>query len=811
VNAPRRMRGLLVAWCILAAVSVCSTALRAAPVAPQFTAEERVWLATHPVIRYAIDPYWPPLEYISNGNPKGLSIEYLKEITKQTGIRFEFVPTRNWEESLAKFRSGEVKLLPGTTARRILFDTLGPRLTNYPYYSGTTVVVSKGDRHMIFDPKDLADLRVAVAKDSETSRWLLQNVPTATLVRFDSPQEMLDAVVTGDADVALGPEIVLLPQMRRSYRSELNAAGTLAQLPVELSIVLAPDQVMMASVLDKLVRGLTALQTDEVFDRWLDDADFGRPSVTALLHYYWLPGTLAAALGALLALTTLIAVTARRAARRAEAEKSRFLAVMSHEIRNAMNAVVGPIDMLLHAPDSEARGGLLRTAHSGSQMLLHTVNNLLDLSKLRAGKAMLCVRATWIREVIDEVVDMARRSAQDKQLQLNVQIDNDLRVMIDDARYRQVVLNVVTNAIKFTPRGEVSIVASMDRAGARQMLRTQVRDTGIGIAPDALKRLFVDYAQVEGGSDASGSGTGLGLSICKEIVQLMGGVISAASVSGEGTTVTFELPVETLSSLPPLSAIIDSNNTATADQAGALASKTAAPNVGVVLVIDDNAVNRQVLAEQLSLLGFASRLCDGAKSGLQAWRERDYALIFLDCQMPDIDGYDACRMMRREEAETGAKPSIVLALSARTGSEHTLACLEAGMNGVLTKPLNLNVLRATLDMWTDPASWAHGVKDAFDPNSARDPGESLAALFQRTCAADSAAIRAAVANRDTKELAVYVHRLRGAALAFGSAKVAEIAAGIEAAGMHADCDWVALAGRVQALDAAIGPPPPRHD
>jgi CheY-like chemotaxis protein/HPt (histidine-containing phosphotransfer) domain-containing protein len=325
----------------------------------------------------------------------------------------------------------------------------------------------------------------------------------------------------------------------------------------------------------------------------------------------------------------------------------------------------------------------------------------------------------------------------------------------------------------------------------------------------------------------------------------MGGVISAASVPGEGTTVTFELPVETLPSWSPSDAADSpptlSNRAVAADQGGVSVSKAAASR-GVVLVVDDNAVNRHVLADQLSLLGFASRSCDGAKSGLSAWRERDYVLVFLDCQMPDVDGYELCRMMRREEAEKGSTPCIILALSARTESEHTLACLEAGMNGVLTKPLNLNVLRATLDMWTDSAgsdsaarnrghdiedSRAHGaedscvpgaadsnvygIKDSSGSNEACDRAESLAALFQRTCAADSAAIRGAISRRDSKELAVCVHRLKGAALAFGNAAVAEIATSIELAGMHADCDWDALAGRVQALDAVIGSPPPQHD
>jgi two-component system sensor histidine kinase EvgS len=838
MNRAHRLRGLLLAGCLFMTVSAAvfevPTASKAASeAASPFTVDERAWLATHPVIPYAIDPSWPPLEYLDKGVPKGLSIEYLKEIAKLTGIRFELVPTRSWAESLSKFASGEVKLLPGTTARRILLDGIGSKASAYPYYSGTTVAVSRGDRRMILDPQGLAGLRVAVARDGETNRWLSENVPDATYLLLDSPQEMLDAVVAGDADVAVGPEIVLLPPMRRAYRGDLNAAGIFPQLPVELSILVAPDQIMMRSVLDKLVRGLTALQTDEVFDHWLDDADFGRPSIAALLHYYWVPGALAAALCALLALTALIAVTARRAAKQADAEKSRFVAVMSHEIRNAMNAVVGPIDMLWHAPDSDVRMGLLSTARSGSKLLLHTVNNLLDLSKLQARKATLSVQPTSIGEIVDEIAAMVDGSVLDKKLQLHLNVGRSLRVLIDGARYRQVVLNLVTNAVKFTQQGEIFIGATLDCSGVRPRLLTAVRDTGIGIAPDALKRLFVDYARVESESNAKISGTGLSLSICKEIVQLMGGSISATSIAGEGTTVTFELPVELV---PASLATADSGAEIDAVQSQAAAfsaatshaptshgatsqvasshaatiqattSKASIAPLGVVLVIDDSEVNRRVLADQLSVLGFDSHLCDGAESALSAWREGAYVVVFMDCQMPGIDGYELCRMMRREEAANGLTPSIILALSARTENAHAEACFDAGMNGVLVKPLDMESLRSTLGMWTGSVrNQSPEAREASGENteSLEAKAESLEALFHRSCVADGAAIRDAVSRRDSKEVADHAHRLKGAALTFGHANVAKLAAEIETMSMHVQCDWTALAHKVHGLNDAF--------
>jgi two-component system sensor histidine kinase EvgS len=783
---------MLRSWSAGVLLAACAAAAAAA--APDYTAEESAWLAGKPVVRYAIDPHWAPLEYLEGGKPAGLSVEFLKEISHRTGIRFEFVPTRSWTESVQKFKSGEVQILPGTTARRMLLDAVGPRLSTYPYYSGSTTVVSRGERSMVIEPQSLAGLRVAVARDGEIRRWLEEKVSAATLLPFETPQQMLDAVVAGSADVAVAPEIVLLPQMRRTYRGQLNSAGTLTQLPFEMSLAVRPELGLMRGVLEKSVQRLTALQTDQIFDRWLDDADFGRPSVAALAHYYWMPAAFALLACALLAAASMAALRSRRRALRAEDDKSRFLAVMSHEIRTAMNAIVGPVDVLWRMPVSPEQSELLNTARLGSQMLMHTVNNLLDLSKLQSGAVQLNVQATRIRACVDDIADMVSALAREKHLWLQVTADDDIEVMIDSPRYRQVLLNLVSNGLKFTQRGGVSIHVRLDRHSMPWQLQTRVSDTGIGIEAGELSGLFNDYAQAAGGQAVNPNGTGLGLAICKEIVQGMGGRIMAHSTVGTGTSVRFELPVQAVAA----DAHVPAAPGREAHGPGLLVGPMAAA-ARCVLVIDDNEINRQVLADQLKLLGYGSRLCGSGPAGLTAWREQPYLAVLLDCQMPGMDGYQVSRIMRSEEQERHLEPTVILALSARSESVHTIACFDAGMNGVLTKPLDTEVLGNTLRMWAGPQE--AGALDTPEPSLVQPA--SMEALFYRSCRQDMSAMRAALYQQSVDQLAAHAHRIKGAALSLKKSDVAQLAGYIETAQARTDDDWSTLARQVDRLDGLI--------
>lgn len=775
---------------------VASSSAWAAP--PTFLPEEQAWLSSAPVVRYAIDPGSPPLEYLEDGKPQGLAIEFLKEIEASSGVRFEFVLTESWQESIDLFRTGAVQLLPGITANQTLAEQLGPKLTLYPYYTGLTAAVTRADGAVVIDPHSLEGRRVAVLRSGNSARWVAETVSSATVLPYDSTQAMLEAVVAGDADVAVAPEIVLLPQLQRAFQGQLNWAGTLPQLPVRLSMLISPNQPMLLDVLDRTIRSLSAHQSDQAFERWIDDADFGRPSVSALIRYYWVQISLAALVLVSLAAVSIMAVRSRAQAQRAKAEKSRFLAIMSHEIRTAMNAVVGPIDLLWRQPDSPERHRLIHTARSGSQLLLHTVNSLLDLSQLQAGKLSIQPRAVTMFEIVDEVMDLVRAPAEEKGLRVVSHVSTDLVVSIDPLRYRQVLLNVLSNAVKFTMQGTVSIDVSRLVGTAGPILRTVVKDSGVGISPQELTTLFSDYAQASAGRNAPQRGTGLGLVICKEILQAAGGTIQASSRPGVGTTLTFEWPVPegTAAERPERAPRKDGH----ARFSAAVALPGPATAGQTILVVDDNEVNRRIVADQLALLGYHVRLCANAMSALAAWRAQDYFAILMDCQMPGVDGYQLCRMIRAEEAERELEPTLILALSARAEPAHRVACFEAGMNGILTKPIDTEALANTLNMWSGGAQSA-----APRPAMASDAANrrELDALFLQTSREDIAEMRKAIEQRLETKFAAHAHRIKGAALALDNKPVARLAGYIETARAQSEDDWKALSHELGCLEGLI--------
>jgi signal transduction histidine kinase len=384
---------------------------------------------------------------------------------------------------------------------------------------------------------------------------------------------------------------------------------------------------------------------------------------------------------------------ARQAADTASTAKSRFLANMSHEIRTPMHGVLGMAELLDHTPLNDMQHKYVGLLRRSGRTMLALVDDILDLSKIEAGRLQLEQRAFDLRECVQACVDLMAPSAAHKGLALAFQAAPGLptRVSGDPLRIQQVLNNLLGNAIKFSSHGSVSV--SLD--GAPELgeagYHLIVADTGPGIAAEEIERLFQPFVQADSSTTRKHGGTGLGLAISRHMVEVMGGRLSVCSTPGQGAQFHFTLELQ---ALPPGSEPMPLRDSALGDLG------PAAPSGGValkVLLVEDNPVNQLYGQALLEQLGHEVHIAEDGQQAVQRVRDADYDLILMDCQMPVLDGFDATRQIRRLELERGAPRVRIVAVTASAMAQDRERCLEAGMDEVMSKPFSRDEMEELLE------------------------------------------------------------------------------------------------------------------
>ena len=379
--------------------------------------------------------------------------------------------------------------------------------------------------------------------------------------------------------------------------------------------------------------------------------------------------------------------SALEAAEAASQAKSAFLAMTSHEIRTPLNGVLGMAQAIGRDPLSDVQRQRVEVIRQSGEALLGILNDILDLSKIEAGKLELETAPFDLEAVTRSVHDAFSASAQDKGLGYGLDFDDGARGVYDGdaARVRQVLGNLISNSLKFTESGTVTVAVAAHEAGVRFV----VRDTGAGVAADRLEHLFSKFVQADSSTTRRYGGTGLGLAICRELCEAMGGTVSVESVLGDGSAFTVDLPLTRSAPHTARAAAPDAGATAPAARLKVLAA-------------EDNATNQLVLRTLLEQIGIAPTIVDNGEAAVEAWHAGDFDLILMDVQMPHMDGPSAARRIRARERETGRAPIPIIALTANAMHHQVAEYLAAGMDSFVAKPIRVAELYDAIARYAGP-------------------------------------------------------------------------------------------------------------
>ncbi len=485
--------------------------------------------------------------------------------------------------------------------------------------------------------------------------------------------------------------------------------------------------------------------------------------------------------------------------------KSRFLSTMSHEIRTPMNGIIGMAQVLLNTALSEKQKKYVSTISESGLALTSLINDILDYNKIDAGKLELNHSAFSLKELCNDIVLLfsTHKKNNEVDIQLSGLGDDPHYVIGDQGRIRQIINNLLNNAIKFTEKGLIQITVRHQDIGKKRHLHIAVSDTGVGISAEAQKKLFKPFSQTNTSIAGQYGGTGLGLSICKKLVELMNGHIGVSSRPNKGSIFWFEINLER----PPIEAIKEiKEKKSVTDKAGQISFS------GRILVAEDNQVNQDVIQLMLTPLGLEIHFANNGLEALDALEKNSYDLILMDCQMPRLGGIEATKIIC-EKYDKPQRPPII-ALTANAFASDKMLCKEAGMDGFLSKPIDYNTLVSTLSQWlpasNSTSSHASNMEKKNMPNitlPANDDDIDSTVIGKLTSLAPSTfdtlksnfisnttnkvcELKTAVSIKDYEKIEFLAHSLKGSCATFGAKKVALISARMEQSAKHCEMEQI---------------------
>ena len=672
------------------------------------TEADRLWLDDHRELRVGIAPAWAPFEYIDEDDAHaGITSDYIRILNDELGLQMTVVPGLTWDEILQRARSGGIDVIPAIMVTRERSKYLSFTL---PYLSVQSVIVTRKAFPHVEDVQDLRGRRVVIVKAYAMQQLIENDLPGQELMFVDRMDEAFLAVANGDADATVVALTVFEYFERKLDLADLKVAAVTPYV-IEISIGVRKQLEPLVPILNESLGRFTDQEKELIRDKWLNlrverQVDWAKTVMWGSLPFLIIALVAISiqrtnrrlaieitehrrterALQESIAVRKEAEVALRYAVEEAEAAnraKTEFLANMSHEFRTPLNSILGYAQILgkEETLSDQQSSGLETIQHSGEH-LLALINDVLDMSKIEAGRMELEPSEFSIPEMLDNLAHIFRMRAEEKGIRFDYSASTDLPIGVwsDQKKLRQVLINLIGNGVKFTEAGQVSLKVS--RQGER--VRFQVIDTGIGIAPESLGEIFDPFKHA-GDQRMYSEGTGLGLPISLQLVEMLGGHLQVESELGTGSVFWFDLELEEVSGFNPVAKLPQRPIT------GYLGPRRR------VLVVDDEIESRRLLVDLLGPVGFDVREAVGGRDGVDqavSWRPD---VLLMDLRMPGMGG----------DERLPDTTMVTVVVSASVFAADRDKSVAVGATDFLAKPFHedqlLEMLRIHLDL-----EWEHG-------------------------------------------------------------------------------------------------------
>jgi polar amino acid transport system substrate-binding protein len=644
--------------------------------------DESQYIKEKDSISMCIDPDWMPFEANLDGKHIGMAAEYMQILEKELQIPIKLIQTKTWSESLdfAKSRKCDILSLSMKTKKRSKYLNF-----THPYITMPLVLATKNEIPFMPDINTINGKPISIPKDYAFVDILKEKYKNINLIETKNLKEALELASKGEVFGAIGSLASVSYLFQREFVGELKIAGKFDE-KWELGIGVRNDDQRLYDIIEKAMQTIPKEKEQAIINKWIsisyeNGIDYDLIWKTVFIALFII--ALIFLRNRRLSYINEELEEAKSKAEVATRAKSTFLANMSHEIRTPINAIIGISYLIRSTNLDEKQKEYIRKIETVSKSLLGIINEILDFSKIESCKLDINYSSFDTDFLFDNINNIIGLKASEKGLKFQINISENFpkTLYTDQMRLSQVLVNLCSNAIKFTKQGKIELKALVDE----NEYRFEVIDTGIGISKEQQKDIFKAFSQANPMISKEFGGTGLGLAISKEIISLMSGELYMESELGNGSKFGFTIPIKKDKNNTHISKPTDEKSHSL-DNLKLKGSK--------ILLVEDNIINQEIIASLLEKTGTTIDLATNGKEAIEKHSHNNYDMIFMDIRMPIMDGYAASKKIRKTDQSTP-----IIALSANASSEDQVLSSKHGMNKHIIKPIDIKTLYETLEQF----------------------------------------------------------------------------------------------------------------